>query len=692
MSAGSHTWRLRAFAAGLRRVGQRLHRWPADLLRDVLHTSHRGWIAFCNRTPLAQLRVATTVLLLLLGAVLVTILVMPNYDRALVLSGRTELLAMRLDDPGFGHLQLGPATWFDPDTGSRQGMLDLDLPSGATATFVRVGHGPLRLTFETGANALQGSCRIGQHQVGVGTLDGTDAALCDTDAVVLPMASGSDPLVVGLSGDLTVGKEVSEGAGAQPILLEATAALLVRHHSALFRWACGYELLESLCDRFVANSVALSPGSSVGAVAAPKQAQAAAGLGFLRVDPSEVGSGMSFFLSAPAVAFVVRRMEGEAFTVRESVFDVVERSPMVHALNAALAALGLVWYFLRLGRKGGDGEGAAAAVAALLALGAPGFAYAQQAFVRADGTGQALLRARGERCYAVTLAHVMGDETSALLTAPGRERGEADVLRRIPAAPEPVVLLGVRGLPPSVCPAFEGAASLDDLLRAHSTATLRLVRADGSLDLIPLSLGSVETETLEVRADAVPLEQGMSGGTVLVADQPVGLLTDVQEGGRIGRVARMDRVFERLTPHLASALPVQAPHAATGSVAYEIVRSTAEPVSPANKVTSLQGDGPGPWRVAAQGRVELVLKLAAPVAGVSLDVTGLDDPPSFVEVLGGRTEHGPWQSLATFSLERGDRTQERLFPPARLPFMLLRAAASSGQQTSAVGSLSFLPR
>ncbi len=70
-----------------------------------------------------------------------------------------------------------------------------------------------------------------------------------------------------------------------------------------------------------------------------------------------------------------------------------------------------------------------------------------------------------------------------LLTAPGRERGEADVPRRTPAAPEPVAPLGVRGLPPSMGPAFEGAASLDDLLRAHSTATLRLVRANGPFDL-----------------------------------------------------------------------------------------------------------------------------------------------------------------------------------------------------------------
>jgi hypothetical protein len=36
------------------------------------------------------------------------------------------------------------------------------------------------------------------------------------------------------------------------------------------------------------------------------------------------------------------------------------------------------------------------------------------------------------------------------LVAPGRELGEATVLRRIPAAPERIALLTVQGLPPGL--------------------------------------------------------------------------------------------------------------------------------------------------------------------------------------------------------------------------------------------------
>ncbi len=639
-----------------------------------------------------------TGLLLILGAALLWALVVPQYDRALVLSGRTEVLSMRLDDAAFGDLHFGQAVLrADVDVPAQQGDLQLHVAPGTTVRFVRSGRGAAQITFAADAAtpaAPPGTCTPGLRQVGTAILDAGPAPLCDGALVVVRLAAGDDPLVIGLSGRLTVGEEVSQGAGPRPILLDATASLLVKHEGWLFPSACRRELFEHLCDRFVASSVVLSPGNSVRADArAPALAvagptgQAPAGLGFLRIDPNEVQSGMLFNLAAPANAFEVTRMEGETFTVRESLFDVIEKSPLVRTLNTVLVALGAFWFFLRLGRKGGE-----AGVLVLALLGAAAPAQAQQAMLRADEVGQALLRARGERCYAVTPQHVMGTETSALVTAPGRERGEGDLLRRIPAAPEPIVLLTLRGLPLSVCPPFEGAVALDDLLRAHAGASLRLVRADGGVDRVPLQLASIEVETFEVRAEAGGLEQGMSGGTVLVADQPVGLLVDVMDGGRTGRVARLDRIFERLAPHLTTAVSAAVVHAPTGSVPYEIMRSSSTPVAPANKVSSLQGDGPGPWRVAAEGRIELIMKVSAPFSGVVLDLAGLPDPPAAVEVLGGRGERGPWQSLGSFTLEPGDTLQERRFPPVGLGFVLLRAYPPGGSKTLAITQLSFLPR
>lgn len=674
-------------------------RWVKGFAADAWGRTGAAERKFLDKRPLDQTRSVVTGLLMVLGAALLLALVVPRYDRALVLSGRTEVLAMRLDDAAFGDLHFDKAVLrADVDAPARQGRLQLDVTPGTTVRFVRSGRGVARITFAAdpaAPAAPPGACTPGLRQVGAAALDGDGEPLCEGALVIVPLAAGGDPLVIGLSGGLMVGEEVSQGAGPRPILLDATASLLVKHGGWPFPQVCRLEMFEHLCDRFVASSVVLSPGNSVradararGHDAAVPVGQGAAGLGFIRIDPNEVQSGMMFNLAAPADAFEVTRMEGETFTVRESLFDVIEKSPLVRTLNTVVVALGAFWFFLRLGRKGGEG-----AAVLLVLLGVAGPAWAQQAMLRAgDEVGQALLRSRGERCYAVTPQHVMGTETSALVTAPGRERGEGDVLRRIPAAPEPVALLTLRGLPTSVCPPFEGAVALDDLLRAHAEASLRLVRADGGVDRVPLQLASIDVETFEVRAVAGELEQGMSGGTVLVADQPAGLLVDVMDGGRTGRVARLDRIFERLAPHLTSTVPVSAARASVGNVPYEIVRSNGTPVAPANKVSSLQGDGPGPWRVAAEGRIELVIRVSAPFSGVVLDVAGLLDPPAAVEVLGGRSERGPWQSLGSLALEPGDALQERRFPSVGLGFVLLRAYAPSGRTTLAITQVSFLSR
>lgn len=643
--------------------------------------------------PFEQIRMVFSISLFICGLLLLGVLVIPQYDRALVLTGRTEVLSMRLDDAAFGSLAFQNTVYrASPDQPAYEGDLQLDISPGTVVRFVRIGRDAVRLSFAAGAAGSAGSaCSAGLRQVGSVDFGEAASALCDAAVVIVRLTT--EPPVVGLSGGIVVGEEVSQGAGPRPLLLEATASLLVKHGSWFFRRVCSWDALENLCDRFVANSVVLSPGDSVRADERAADRHSSEGLGFIRIDPNELQSGMLFNLTAPAKAFEVQRMQGETFTVRESLFDIIEKSPVVKALNTLLVALGLVWYFLRL-MSGKPGEAGAAALLVGALLCTPGPAHAQQAFLRVNevGAGQGLLRSRGDRCYVVTPLHVLGAETSARVTAPGREQGESDSPRKIPAAPEAVALLSVHGIPLATCPPFEGAVSLDNLLLAHAGATLQLVRPDGGIDRIPLSLGSIETETLEVQSNAGRLQQGMSGGLVLVADRPAGLLFDVTDDGHTGRVARLDRVFERLTPHLANALPVEAAHASAGSVPYEIVRSNAAPVEAANKVSGLQGDGPGPWRVTAEGRVELVLKVSGPFSGVALDATGLADPPQTMEILGGRGDHGPWQTLASFSLEPGDKLLERRFPPVGLGYLLLRAYAPASRTTLALKRLVLIPK
>ena len=679
-----------------RRRRRTLRSWARRLSVELRYGRRLLWRRFLDATPVGHLRLVLLALLLLSGTFLLSVLVVPQYDRALVLSGRTEVLSMKLDDAAFGMFSFARSVWrADPDSAAQEGDLEIEILPGTTVRFVRTGRGDVRLTFAAGPAATTDSrCGSGLRQVGSASFAAVNRPLCETALVVVRLRPGDEPLVVALSGGIVVGEEVSQGAGTRPLLLDATASLLVKHGNWFFRRVCSFDTLENLCDRFVANSVALSPGDSVRADD-HLHSQSSPGLGFIRIDPNEISSGMLFNLAAPATAFQVQRMQGETFTVRESLFDVIEKSPVVRTLNTVVVALGLIWYFVRLTSKdaGRSGDGGKLAAALILAsLYTPNMAYAQQALIRAEDTGQALLRSRGERCYAVTPSHVLGAETSVLATAPGRERGEGDLLSRIPSAPEAIALIALRGIPLSVCPVFEGAVSLDTLLRSHSEATLRLVRADGSIDQLPLLVGSVEVETLEVRSAAGSLAQGMSGGTVLIANQPAGLLFDVTDEGHTGRVGRWDRISERLLPHLTNAIPAEAARAPAGSVAYEILRSNAAPIAPENKVSSLQGDGPGPWRVTAEGRIDLIIKVSAPFSGIVLDLTALPDPPQTLEMLGSRSASGPWQSLANLALEPGDTIQQRRFPPVALSYVLIRAYVSTARKTVAIARLSLIPK
>ncbi|WP_458098533.1 hypothetical protein [Roseomonas sp. WA12] len=648
----------------------------------------------CLRRALGWLRRALLGVALLFWTLVFLLTAFGHYDRAASVSGRTEVLALRADGTDFADWRFhGAALLADPDGTEERDTFAIRLKDNAQATFTRAGRGPISIVFAGPPGEPDGGCPPGAVRVGLLRRDRQpDASLCDSARIVVGAAPLAAPLVLSLRGGVEVGEEVRPGAGAQPLLLEGQAILFARHGWPV-SWLCAAHGLDALCDRFVANRMDLATGDSITFRAAEHGEVPATG--FLRFAPDDVAGGLTFDVAAPSAALTVRRLKGEAFQVQESWFERIQRSPILQALNGLILALGGLVTLLGLGRWFGGGGGYGAVFLILLA---PAAAQADQAIIRAGETGQAMLRARGDRCYAFTPAHVVGEESAALLTAAGRARGEGDVLRRVPAFPEPFTLLTVRGLPPALCPGFEGPPALDALLRGRPGGHLRMVRAEGAIERLPLTVLSVDVETLEVQLEGgAPPSQGMSGGTVFLGEQPVGLLVDVDPVAGTGRVARLDRVFERLGPYFAAILPASSPRAPAAPVlglgrgaALEVVRWTAEPVTAANTASTLTGEGPGPWRVPAVVRAEVVLRLppGTVMTGVTLLLDGLPDPPRAVEIMGGRSESGPWQWIAAFPLEPGDREVARSVAPIRLPYLMLRASgAQPGQETMALGGL-----
>ncbi len=611
---------------------------------------------------------------LTLGIAIFGLLLFSHYDRAVSVSGRTEVIAVRSDGSDFSNWTLPDASVRGGDAGVTTGPVSIELEDGTEARFVRRGQGPLSISFTAKEPNGPPCDKLGKISVG----EAPAQPLCEDARVIVPAPRDGAPLVVSLRGNIAMGEEVRAGAGAQPILLEGEAQLLVRH-GGLFTWICKGPGLSGLCDRFVGMRLTLSPGDALRFMHREKDAVAT---GFLRLDPAEYNSGLRFDAAAANAALDIRRMKGDTIELSESIFDRLAKSPVFQSVSAALGTLSLIWLFVRSPRGGGGGSSEASIVVAI-ALSASlllpsGGALAQQALVRSGELGQALLRSRADRCYAVTPRHVLGGEGEASLVLERRVLADADVLRFVPAAPEPMAILITRAVPPELCPAFLAGGGLDGVLRARAGAVLRLLRPDGSFDRVPLSVLSVDVETFEVQPGGDALQQGMSGGTVLIDDQPVGLLTDVRDEGRIGRVARLDRVFERLEPYLGAGLvpPAAAPAAVgEGQVPLTVVRWTAEAVSPANRADGLVTPGAAPWRV-ADPAADVVFKLGverAVLSGVRVDASGLKDPPRTLEVLLGSSERGPWRSVASFALESGDGARQAMVPPTRAGFVMLRA-------------------
>ena len=546
------------------------------------------------------------------------------------------------------------------------------------------------ITFEVGtsnfaARSNKAACGAGALAIGsVSQGDGGDDILCDDAQVRIQATPGSGTTVVSLRGDIEIGQEVRAGAGAQPLLLNATAKLFVRH-GAPVDLLCGVRHLESLCDRFVVGQEDLAVGDSVHLHGESKDAPAA---GFLRLDPDEQASGMMFEVSAPNAGFEVRRLEGETYHLSDSLFDRIQKSRVLQALNATLLALATVFWFVKALDKAREGADISIQGCIILSVGvlaaAISPARADQAFIRAGEIGQAVLRSRADRCYGVTLQHVMAGEAVASVVAPGRHVGDATLLRLVPATPENLALVIVTGLSRDDCPAFEGALALDTILRASISASLRLVSKDGSFERLPLTIQSVDVETFTVvpTQAATGFGQGMSGGTVFIGPQPVGILADVQEG-RVGRIVRLDRAFERLAPYFGGETASRAASSAapSGTIVSDInltpVRWSEEPVSQANRAAALFEPG-GTWRVAAE-RAELVAQVAPgkTIGAVVVDGAIQPDPARTVEVFFGPSETGPWRSVATLAMEPNDGVRKVSLAPTRTGYVLLRL---SGRQ------------
>lgn len=622
-------------------------------------------------------------IILLLLFMILSLLFVPH-DRAAIVSGRSEILSIQADDTQFSGWQLPFAELRTPNGKS----LTLNAPTmvladtGTLVMFRRLSRGPLQILFQAPLDASE----CGDEGVRVGIVyakpDDQEIILCDEHSIIVDFRQRREqqlsfPLVLPMRGKITVGKAITVGGGIQPVLLSAGVSVLVRPKGLLLRRLCETQFLMHACERYEVASSTLATGDEAVWVS---QAGIEEAIGFIRIDPSENASGFSFDIAAPAEALKITRLKGETFSIQESLFDRIVRSPLAQSLSTLAALLGafvgaiaVVWRFnLRL-------------FAAIFFIFSSGEGLkAEQVHVSTPHHGQAILLSRGDRCYAVTLEHVVkfGEGGSnapwVMVVRPGRIFGEGRFLRAIPAFPESLVILDLEGSVSLNCPPFTGPEPLEALLRAGPQGQLRIIRPDGGVVFLPLQVSAVDFEMFQVRFDGVTPTQGVSGGLVLIAGRSAGLLVDVEAETGLGRVMRFDRALERLAPWFTYGPPAtsRSPEPVTRDGLTLRLLSWSAPLLEYESSPRNVGDG-GIWRVASEQPVEVIFALpeGATFSRVTIVVAGLPDPPRSVEVRVSPVGIERWTSLGWIVIEPGDIERHLMFAPRRGGLLKVRLLA-----------------
>lgn len=666
--------------------------------REESATSAEGVAETLKRVGLV---VAGTLAFLL--SALIFLVATDDFDRAAMMTGRSEVINVRVPGGTFASWSFPSAELrSDPGLPVETGRLSIDLAPGASIRFRRQGRGSLEIDFEAPRGAAE--CAEGGHLVGTGTMAGRDLDLCDLAIARLRLGADAPPLTIAVQGEMIIGEAVRAGSVSQSILLEATVGLLIRPRGRALKLICNIPALETACERYEVAGATLSAGDEA---EWRTRHQGAYATGFLRIDDPTSQLGFSFDVSASAEALRVTRLKGESFEVREGVYERVARAPITQAvLTLGGAAFGVASTLATLAGwaagvisprrwRWAFGLFMLTLLTALLAMAVLSMASAQQVYLESREEGQAMLLSRGDRCHAVTLEHVAGrpdqEDRSTMATLVGQSRrlGDGSLLRRIPSVPEPLVVFDVSGALAADCPRFIGPSSLDLLLRGAPEGQLRVMRRDGAFTHVPVTVQAVDFEVFLVRIGSAAA-RGMSGGTVLIGGQPAGLLADVDPDTGVGRVARMDRILERLAPwFLAAGVSATAPASrpgqpgqATATVPLRVERWSVPPARPEERVEALLTGGT--WRVQGAGPATAVFALpeGTVLSAVAVSVSGLPDPPRTVEILLSPAGVERWSSAGVASLEPGDTSRQVSFAPRRARLLMLRLTGSIPGETS----------
>ncbi len=309
-------------------------------------------------------------------------------------------------------------------------------------------------------------------------------------------------------------------------------------------------------------------------------------------------------------------------------------------------------------------------------------AAAQQALVRSYDNvaleiGQAYLSHYGSRCLAILPTHVADEagEIAALLRE-GTDGllGESTLVTDLG---DDVSVADVSGGISDDCGYSTMAVSraVSSRIKANALATIRSVNGDGSIAQLSVTIIDDDGQQylrVQPTNDINQLRKGQSGSLLMSGDTPIGMLLSVNSRFGVGKVIRLDRMFEKVDRFVSAGVASPAPAAAKTSTAPSpsgprtdgaITSWSALPVDAEHRAGNLVAvDESPPWiaRVDAWP-VSLEMDLAGDrvaIAAVELDGRDVADPgtlPAVVELMISSVESGRrWRSVSGGPLQFQD--------------------------------------
>jgi len=346
-------------------------------------------------------------------------------------------------------------------------------------------------------------------------------------------------------------------------------------------------------------------------------------------------------------------------------------------------------------------------VALLPVLSGP--AAAQQALVRsyenvALEIGQGYLSHYGSRCLAIMPTHVVqeaGDVAALLREGTDPLLGESTSFTDLG---DDVSVADVSGAISNDCGYSTMAVSraVGNRIKANALASVRSVNGDGSIAQLSVTIIDDDGERflrVQPTNDINQLRKGQSGSLLMSGDTPIGMLLSVNARFGVGKVIRLDAMFEKIDGFVSgprSAVAASAVTATGGKVASRqadaggsIISWSAMPIDADHRAGNLVASDESPAWIANVDAwpVEIEMDLAGDriaIAGIELHSQAVDDPgtlPSAVELMVSSTESGRrWRSISGGTIVFADGVARISTAPswARHVRLVITGAANGG--------------